>query len=415
MLQLAPFAKFIPASPNDPNISPREIKASASDERKWLGPEDDEDSSVPNCYGDEGTDDDEDTDIGFSGLIEVEPSVYSDIVITGAHGNIWEVANSVVILTMCILVQLAFAVIMGQCLAENEVADKIDTETQFGSVNLYHEWTKSTTAAGGSVCQWGITRSWWVCQAKKWGYEAEKVKQMEEYTADVSIFHLNLKMDKGTFFGLVAIFVWLGYMLKEFKSILSYLRLMWLPCLHDHTHDYTYNRRTGEGHLHGLCIPVKVIVLLTAAARCVICYFLTVNGCKFLSYTEELKDFILNSVALAFVYDLDELFFQIFLSSHKKHRVNTLQPPEFHVIQCSPFISRLFNTLMESVGIVLALLLTWYFSEDLIQFGKEFGGEAYNSICQDALDISTASEAAAAGSMFACTGGDTSPNKINAL
>merc|ERR1712196_752004 len=57
----------------------------------------------------------------------------------------------------------------------------------------------------------------------------------------------------------------------------------------------------------------RAIVVCLAAARLVIALSIAYQGAWFLLYSENLKDIVLNSLALGFIYDIDENLFAAFV------------------------------------------------------------------------------------------------------
>merc|ERR1712039_1038309 len=66
--------------------------------------------------------------------------------------------------------------------------------------------------------------------------------------------------------------------------------------------------------------------LLMAIIRFTIAVILLISGSVFLVHTTDVSDLILNSTALAFVLDIDELFFSMGVPTSMQSFIQTLQP-----------------------------------------------------------------------------------------
>lgn len=222
----------------------------------------------------------------------------------------------------------------------------------------------------------------------------------------------------GYLFGGIALLLWMGYQVMELKSIMNYLQLLFLPSGADPASagnsrnacwpkenakaegkHYTYNREEGSGHLVSLNLPGKIVVVFVTIARLFICYKLTIYGAQFLCYTSSLKDFLLNSVALVFVYDIDELFFTVFLSSRKQRRIATLEPPRVYGLarEVHHFMG---GTVGEFVGLALTVFAMWWFGQAYLAPFANAYYEAYYGMCGEVLGMAGA--AATSFSDYTC-------------
>eukprot|EP00971_Amphidinium_carterae_P010794 213097-Amphidinium_carterae.1 len=70
---------------------------------------------------------------------------------------------------------------------------------------------------------------------------------------------------------------------------------------------------------------LAVVWLFVIIPRLIVSLILLYSGCMFLIQTEGINDLILNGVALAFVFDLDDLFYMV-LPASCQHIVSSTQP-----------------------------------------------------------------------------------------
>mmetsp|Transcript_67257 Transcript_67257/g.122663 ORF Transcript_67257/g.122663 Transcript_67257/m.122663 type:complete len:399 (-) Transcript_67257:80-1276(-) len=338
--------------------------------------------AVDEEYEDDDEEDKEEEDDSESHELELAPNVYSDIILTCARRQPLEIFSSALILILNLVIQLCFASIMGPVLAKNDFYDVIRAESEWGEVNLLKDWRYS--ASGGEACRYNTQQVWWACTQKDWSWQASELEDLEEYADPVMEGYLD--MYKGTFFGAIAIFSWIGVQFKEVKEVFAYCRLLRLPNSDDNLPDYIYNKELG-GRLNSLCMPVKIVIVLVSIARLVICGYLTIYGAQFLIHTIGLQDFILNCVALVFVYEFDELFFDIFINRHKRRRVKTLQPIQ---IPRSAWGKQVMSgdcmtMIMELAGLFFAMGLTGYYVGSLREFGNAVG-VTIGSVCPTWID-----------------------------
>lgn len=350
---------------------------------------------------DSGSDSEDEDD----SLITIPESIYCDVVITVARGHIPEVVTSLVLTVGCILLQICLAQTMAGQLAGDgaqlfgmvNLSDVPTEISRFDGNSLFDIWSSSSTK--GDTCDMGVKKKWWACNEFSWSYEAEAAGDMGSYFTETH------GQWQGFLFGGIALFLWMGYQVMELKSIMNYAQLLFLPsgahpqlasektrnacwpksnALAEGKH-YVYNKEEGSGSLKSLSLPAKICVVLVMIARLYICVNLTNFGAKFLCYTSSLKDFILNSVALVFVYDIDELFFTVFLSSRKQRRITTLEPPSVSGV-ARTLHNWLGGTIGEFIGIILTVLVTYFFAATyLVEYANAYS-QAYYNMCGDALD-----------------------------
>jgi len=157
-----------------------------------------------------------------------------------------------------------------------------------------------------------------VCNMNRWSFETEAYKDLREYLYQPM---------PGWSLSAVALTLWLITVGVEIRAVLDQIRLLYhLPTSGSKDQDLCI--RVGHHYeVQGLrfCGKVGVMTLLClprlAAAVC-----LAVVGCSFVAKTVSLSDIVLNSVALAFVMDVDELIASLFLSRPIQILLDRIQP-----------------------------------------------------------------------------------------
>jgi len=118
--------------------------------------------------------------------------------------------------------------------------------------------------------------------------------------------------------------IWTGYVLKDLRESCMYMHVLWqLP----HTkqgEDLIDFEKNDDGLLvvKGAAKRVKAaIALLTMFPKLGIAAFLWWIGARWLVATTSFEDIIMNSVALAFIFDLDEMFHGALSAAETRKRV----------------------------------------------------------------------------------------------
>lgn len=307
--------------------------------------------------------------------IEFPESVYSDFVVTCARGRAWPICTSSLVLFICLLAQSVFTAMVA-IVAVDGVSEMTATEGKDGDqINLYAMWRESlpnTTAMGTHFTKQGL-----ICNGLSWSWEANMAEDMLNY-ATYSWLSMN-NLPDGRFFGYVAITLWILYVLQELRSIFSYMCVLSIGQPPKGRSAFHFDQLSGAGQLVGLTKGVMVAIVMVTMARLALCLTLGFYGIKFLAYTTNLGDFILNCVALLFIHDVDDLCFAVLLSHDKQKAVRTLEAPAVGgrlsrgLSQISPFT--------EVLAVVLALIAVCCCSTLVEDFSEAYIAGAYSEVC----------------------------------
>jgi hypothetical protein len=241
-------------------------------------------------------------------------SVYTDIVLTlAARRNCFAVANSALMVVLTWLCQLAFTV-MVQHVSEDEVKEKIP-EMEWMNEDPLSDWNQ----VGTNGTKWRV----FACAGEDLSFMESKVDDMKKYSTPLIDGYA---LTYGELFGTLAMFLFAASCFKEFLSIVNQLMLLKLKTNSNFKSKDLRWSGSHEGQLASLHNSCRLVVVVTAIGRLIICGYLLVVGIRFLSHTEALKDFILNSVALVFIFEIDDLIFEVFLPVYKKRQVERIAP-----------------------------------------------------------------------------------------
>lgn len=230
------------------------------------------------------------------------------------------------LLILSLLLQFAFAIWMVGSISsgDKELAQKLEAGAGAGKYNVFADWRIDEKAGaeynGVPRLQWAN----WACIGQDWSWQESKIDDYTKYSA--SLLGAKGWMMKGWVFGMVAIFLWSANIVSALRGVLSYFMLA-LPCTKIVRKDQ-YPKQAVQDELQKLNehtdrgwwpqVFVKGTVVFIAIARLVAICVLGFNGVKFLAFTDNLKDFILNSVALMFVIDIPDILFKAFASNKEK-------------------------------------------------------------------------------------------------
>mmetsp|Transcript_9665 Transcript_9665/g.24157 ORF Transcript_9665/g.24157 Transcript_9665/m.24157 type:complete len:231 (-) Transcript_9665:56-748(-) len=176
----------------------------------------------------------------------------------------------------------------------------------------------------------------------------------------------------------VILLIWFAAMVQEFREILLWWLMMYkLPvdetehCLISHE-DHTVSV-VAVPSLHKW-----ITITLNLVPRSVICIGLLLTGVRFLIRAEDYADLILNSVALGFLIEVDNMLFAALASDTCKHLVRELRPYRMRTLGLGNWnLQTLFWT-----GGIIALALYFEAWSYFRPGGKEDMGVALTCLCQ---------------------------------
>lgn len=329
----------------------------------------------------------------------MEESLYSDIVVSTLRLEkgkmrlgMWLQSLTVLLVFMIVEVGLVFFLVplIAPGLHKSGIYGKAfykASNTSPETVNLYFDY-----AEGGDGMEKHVpkgmeafaqpeTEAQWACKGDIWSWVETQLSDMKEYASPVGPFSLG-----GRVFGTLALGLWSLLIMKEFRAIMEFLCLLMLE---DESGLEGYSYSKGSYELHSLTCKTRVVLLLVAVYRTVLNVFIGYYGARFLASTETCKDFILNSIALGFIYDLDEMFFSVLLPSKQISAVRNVEPivlNDTKVPKCFMFVLTHMGFIAIIVTIIFVVLLQKFY---LAPFIDLYLCHALQMVCPDHQGLET--------------------------
>jgi len=330
--------------------------------------------------------------------IQFEETVWSDVVLTCVRGRPLQIFSSVLFVMITIGMQMMFGFIMLKLIAVDDYKGKFalsDLDNPDVTYNLFEDWFEShsdppvaTVHVNGKGRQtWrdeddeGYLAKW-ICKGQSWSFHETKIDDVAKYAASPMGGNLHV----GQVFGFFAILMWAGLIIRELRSNMNYALLLFMPRPVKHRPCYEFNKELYAGRITSLPLAVKGVVVLVFLARLCINFSLGIYGLRFLSFTDNLKDFLLNSVALGFVYDIDELAFSAFIAPHKKQAIRNLSPT---YVMPHGLAARLKTDMSEGVLLVMEGTIAGFaLVKYLIPFSQALIHEFFEEVCPPSHGLS---------------------------
>jgi hypothetical protein len=302
-------------------------------------------------------------------VVMLGESVYCEVLFAWANYSCYGIFNSIVTLIVCIAVQLFLACIMLPSVVSNDVGNNVNSDLG----NLYDVWGLDNVGGGGQE-QHNSTWSFWACHGMDWTWQQEHLEDAGTYAETL------YSTPKGFWFGAIALLLWYGVITKELFGNWRYI----LPAVlsYEELNDWLrLDRYTDAAQIRRMGIVIKLIVVLVAMVRVVICAYIAYYGMLFLVYTKSLTDFIMNSIALGFIYDIDEMFFETFVPYRKKMAFSQLEP---FALTDKTFAKKLssFDTYIDNVSLPFTLAATVLAALLVLKpFSTMYVRDMYHKIC----------------------------------
>jgi len=205
-----------------------------------------------------------------------------------------------------------------------------------------------------------------ICKMDRWSFEAETYKTLYEY--------LQQPMP-GWLLSLVGIALWIFTMTVELRFVIDQMRLvLYLPtCSHADTRSFIKVDQHYE--LVSMGLRGKLVAMILCIPRLIAAVCLTVVGCQFVATTLALEDILLNSMALAFIIEIDELVASVFLPRYTQLLIDKIRPVASGTR--SPSTARCADMSRCFLAILCTLAAGYYY---LVPFVQEVG-LASNALC----------------------------------
>jgi len=191
--------------------------------------------------------------------------------------------------------------------------------------NLFAEWRCDTNGGGADTSFDDQTaRAKYTCNGKEWSFQESELDNFIKYAQPVEaklLQFMGKDAPKGGMFGVLALILWSATIVGALRSAGAFSTIIWA--------ENNLADQTEEGFADLSPGPVsKIVLAVVALLRLFIIATLGVYGGEFLAHTDNLKDFILNSVALGFVVDIPVVFFNAFASAVEKVEMDNYNQPQ---------------------------------------------------------------------------------------
>jgi len=314
-------------------------------------------------------------------LVDSRADVYTDILITlASRQGFASIMTSAIMLIAAILLKVFFVWMIMKISFDPMTEDNFQN-AQFKAGKDWMNYRR------------GHRKGWYICNGQDWGWAVQAVGDMKSYNDPAA-----LGAGHGLLFGGMACLMWAIVCLNDVRSNLSYLSLVMLPRnMSWNRKDYVVSSSSGatSATIESLHLGVKSVLVLVFILRLVMTLLFFFEGMTFLGYTETLKDFILNSVALQLVFKIDEMLFSILPTIHQKRhkwlddiRVDLRGRAWYSMLddikinrRTVPGLGRMLLLLLPLIGALVGAQLT------LVSTGKTFAS-VHDELCDRFLDES---------------------------
>lgn len=234
--------------------------------------------------------------------------------------------------------------------------------------NLFQFWRNNDKRGSRLFFEQPIAQ--WVCNGESFSWEESVADDLSKYSSEGTLlFH---RLTRGLMFGTVAIAIWAAAIVDNFRHWIHFTTLL---LVRGQTSLFAWSF-----HANPL---LKIFIAIFSIARLFNIVIIGWEGIKFLAYTDNLKDFILNSVALGFIYDLPGVMFSAFCSTHEKHLVETVGETQKHILQRNvPFWLTEWNG---ALFMSLAVIITHVGFGILFPFSSMLHHDVYNQLCANTI------------------------------
>mmetsp|Transcript_46034 Transcript_46034/g.73504 ORF Transcript_46034/g.73504 Transcript_46034/m.73504 type:complete len:588 (-) Transcript_46034:56-1819(-) len=204
------------------------------------------------------------------------------------------------------------------------------------------------------------------------------------------------QLSYAAFLGVILV-IWLLVVMKEIRQVCSWwIVLLYFPTLLEGRDCLDDGGESEAKQFRVLAIPFHLKILQIAFnlfPRTLICLGLAYWGCDFLLYADDYDDLILNSVALGFLIEIDEMIFRGVAGEESRAHVESFRdfplqvqlPCRCSLSSCAP------NSLIMIVVITVISLCKMWFAY-MLRHGKLMMADAYSCLCHAEGETCTAAQ-----------------------
>jgi len=277
---------------------------------------------------------------------KLNPSVYEASLFIGLPViNFWGSLMASIGLTLNIGVQLVFCLIINLTFAEPQLPDP-ESILQW-RITEGHLLTNMGTATQASL----VSR---VC------HEDPTLIVSTDKQGLAGMISMYRKHEAGVILSIMVVFVWVLYAMKEIAQGLSFLHGI---CSQPSGMTRVDRKDEGAAIIRAVSLPRKIALGVLTTMRIALAALILFLGGEWLANTVEMMELVMNAAALAFILDLDEVFFQVCATFPTQVLVDELEPlskktkkykgRHWHAA-CVPMLN-----LGVASMVVLAMTVTW--------------------------------------------------------
>lgn len=305
--------------------------------------------------------------------IALQESTYDYLVVSGCVPGKRRAVCTALLLSV---ITASFILVLSGFLISEFAVDNLKPLVDGDAGNELEFWRDGDGSGNGAIdSHTEEHRAWasWACEGMDWSFFASALDDYGTYTTPFA----STPISKGRLFGIVALVLWSALIIKEFTMIVRFACLLLLPTCGGGQSACVV--RDGRPTIEALPCWVKLAAGCMVVVRLAIIMVLGINGLKFLAYTENLKDFVLNSLALGFIFDLDEMVFATFVSPKHQQQLRDIGSVR---VSAGPLLAAGDETHSEQISLcalVLIVAAAYFFYLD--GFATQLREKAFCSVC----------------------------------
>jgi hypothetical protein len=286
---------------------------------------------------------------------------------------------SLMLVLTALFVQACFSCVMIPYIAMDAYKNKYQVTPNGGFDNLFEEWRAHPHGP-----DWGASSAEmaaWSCHGQLWTWEESMISNYMHYNTFIKILGRPTFMTKGQMFGIIAMFLWAADVLAAMRSWATYIMLLFPGLVHN-------------SKPQNLSPFLKKATWVIAACRFIVLTNICHAGLKFLAITDNLKDFILNSVALGFVIDIHDLLYIAFASNVEKEELDRFKKEGNLSVRVPNMVWKASGIVSVVIGFLMVLIGVWY----LWNFSQHLNYDVFQKLCEGVMPEKTTNYTVSAGS-----------------
>jgi hypothetical protein len=267
-----------------------------------------------------------------------------------------------------------------------EIMGVVENDTESNAFKMWRE-----DPDGGAGKSWGYDWAGWACNGKDWSWEESQIGNYDNYKKplekidffgwkkDLKVWS-RFRVSNGKAFGLIALFLWSSAIVKGIRDAFEYgflahctTEIVQSLTVEDLIKGDTLAEETGI-----MTTCAKISVLLVGLIRITLLALLCRQGVQFLSHTDNLKDFVLNSLALGFVMDIPSTLFSSFATYTERAAIDDFNEKNKITSKETVFWSFISGFIWVLLGALIVIVGAYH---DLFPFAEQLDSQVYQRLC----------------------------------